>query len=447
MSFELQEDVALLKNPRFRRLLEARVLGQTGYNAMLYALLILVVKETNSSIHSTLLIVAFTLPALFFAIPAGAIADMLPKRLTLTLGYLLRAVIAGALVYYSGNLATIYLLAAAASVVLQFFSPAESATVPAIVGREQLPAANSLMTFTLILGQVAGMVVIAPVLIKLISPEAVFVSSVFLFAAATYIIAWLASGFTRDQDVSRPSPGFIEATKEGFRILRTNRQAYLTVIYLTTAAALSKVLVVLLPRYTADVLQIQPEDAVFVAAPAAAGAGLGLLLTPPLARLIGAWRAVALGFALFLLALMGLGLVVYVRDFIQENFDFGISFIEDRFGLASVITVTMLLAIPIGFAFTTVGVAGRSVLNQQAPQEAQGRVFAVQLALGDFFSLLPLLLVGAVAELVGVRATLLASAVAAMGSAGYLTFSKRFGPPATAPDQQRVLTPGPGPVA
>jgi MFS family permease len=445
MSFELEEDVRLLKNPRFRRLLEARILGQTGHNAMLYALLILVVEETNSSIQSTLLIVAFTLPAVFFGIPAGTVADMLPKRLTLTMGYLLRAAIAGALVYYSGDVVTIYLLAAAASLVIQFFSPAEFATVPAIVRSDQLPAANSLMVFTLILGQVAGMVVIAPVLIKLVSPEAVFASSALLFLAATYIIAWLAAGFTRAEE-ERPSPGFLEATRVGFRILRSNRHAYLAVIYLTTTVALSKVLVVLLPRYTADVLQIKPEDAVFAAAPAAIGAGAGLLLTPALTRLIGAWRTAALGFALFLLAMMGLGLVVYVRDFIQENFDFGISFIEDRFGLASVITVTMLLAIPLGFAFTAVAVAGRSVLNEQAPQEAQGRVFAVQLALGDFFSLLPLLLVGAVAEFVGVRATLLASAVSAMGAASYLTFSKRFGPRVPDLDQERVLTPGPGPA-
>lgn len=428
MTVEIEEDIALLKNPRFRRLLEARVLGQAGYNAMLYALLILVVKETGSSIHSTLLVVAFTLPSVFFGIPAGAVADMLPKRLTLTLGYLLRAVIAAALIYYRGDVLTIYLLAAGASLVLQFFSPAESATVPALVRREQLPAANSLMILTLMMGQVVGMVVIAPFLIKLIDPEAVFVVSALLFLGATYVIAWMASGFTRQEEEKRPSPGFIEAVREGFRILRSNRHAYLAIIYLVTTGALAKVLVVLLPRYTADVLQIKPEDTVFVAAPAAIGAGLGLLLTPLLARFIGAWRAVAFGLAVFLLGLVGLGLVVYVRDFIQANLDFGMTFVEREVGVSSVITVTMLLAIPLGFAYTMISVAGRSVLNEQAPQEAQGRVFAVQMALGDFLSLLPLLVVGAVAELVGVRATLLVAAIAAMTGVSYLTFSRRFGP-------------------
>jgi hypothetical protein len=47
----------------------------------------------------------------------------------------------------------------------------------------------------------------------------------------------------------------------------------------------------------------------------------------------------------------------------------------------------MLLAIPLGFAFTLLSVAARVVMNEQAPPEAQGRVFAVQMALADLFSL------------------------------------------------------------
>ncbi len=43
------QDIRLLKNPAFRRLLESRVIGQTAQNAMLYTLLILVVEETGSS--------------------------------------------------------------------------------------------------------------------------------------------------------------------------------------------------------------------------------------------------------------------------------------------------------------------------------------------------------------------------------------------------------------
>jgi len=429
------EDIRLLANPRFRRLLESRVLGQTAQNAMLYAMLILVVQESGSSVQSAILVAAFTLPGIILSLPAGAAADVIPKRLTLTLGYLLRAVIAAALIYYGDDLAYIYLLAAASSVVLQFFSPAEAATVPSLVRREQLTAANSWMLFVLILGQIAGMVVMAPLLLKALGARAVFVACTALFLIATYVIGWMASGFSEYREKIPAAPGFVETTREGFRILRNNRRAYLSTIYLTTAIALSRVLVVLLPKYTENVLNIKAEDTVFIAAPAALGAGIGLLLAPPLARLIGAWRIVALAFGLFLLGLIALGLSVYVEDAIRGRFDLGtIDLGEETFGVSGAITVTMMLAIPLGFAFTLVSVASRVVMNQQAPPEAQGRVYAVQMALGDLLSLPLLLLVGVVADSVGVRATLLTASLTAAAGALYLTFWRRSGSSTVSPE-------------
>lgn len=424
------QDIRLLETPPFRRLLVSRVLGQTAQNALLYTLLVLVVEETGSSVQSAFLVVAFTLPAIVLGIPAGAVADILPKRLTLTGGYLLRAAVVGAILFYQESLWAVYLLSMAFSAVGQFFAPAESASVPAIVLRKQLPAANSLMVFTLILGQVAGMVAIAPFFFKLFGASPVLVISALLFLASAWIVGGVAVGRPPPEEAA-PSRSFIDTVLLGFDILRTNRRAFLSVAYLVIAVALAKVLVVLLPQYTRDILGIATEDTVFVAAPAAIGAGVGLLLTPPLARLVGSWRVVAAGFLLLLLGLVALGLVVYVRDLVEANLNLGLTFVEERVGVSSVITMTMLLAIPVGLAFSLVNVAARAVMNEEAPPEAQGRVFAVQMALGDFLSLLPLLLVGAVADLVGVRATLLASAFSALGVAAYLTL-RRPAPPQAA---------------
>lgn len=442
MDYDLRDDVRLLRNDKFRRLLQARFVGQIAQNAMLYAVLILLVEESGSAIHSTLLVVALTIPSVVLGIPGGTIADLLPRRFTLTLGYLGRAGVAALLFYYSGDLFYIYVVVLVHSTIGQFFGPAESATVPAVVRPDQLSTANSLMMFVLMLAQIGGLVVMAPILIKLISPEAVFISAAVLYLVATYIIGWMASGFTRSQDEKPPKIGFMEATREGFHILRTNRHAYLSIVYLTTGLSLSKVLVILMPKYTRDVLDIAPEDTVFVVAPAAIGAAVGLLIVPALIKLFGAWRVAAGAFFIFVLGLAGLGLVVYVRDFVQSNFDFGISFVEDNFSLDSVITMTMLLAIPLGLSFTILNVSTRVVMNEQAPQEAQGRIFAVQMALGDFLSLLPLLLVGVVADLVGVRATLLAAAISALLAAGYLTFSRRFGPVSSPPVSSPAPEPG-----
>lgn len=431
MTIDFDDDVRLLKNSRFRRVLQARLAGQTAQNALSYALLILLVKESGSSIHSTLLVVAFTIPSIVLGIPGGTLADVLPRRVSLTVGYLLRAVTAAGFFYYSESLGYIYALVLIHSSIGQVAGPAESATVPAVVRRDQLPAANSLMVLGTMFGQIVGLVVISPLLIKLVGPASVFIVAAVLFVLAGYVIGWLTGGLSGPVNAAEekaPAMGFIAATREGFRILRTNRHAYLAMTYLVTATALSRVLVILLPKYTRDVLQIAPEDTVFIAAPAAIGAGLGLLLTPLLSRLIGAWRVVGFGFVLLLVGLMGLGLIVVLRDYVINHVDLGIGFVERQVGVASVITLAMLLAIPLGFAFTLVTVAARVVLNEVAPQEAQGRVFAVTQAIGDTLSLLPLLMVGVIGELVGVRATLLAAAASAMLATGYLTFARNIGP-------------------
>jgi MFS family permease len=424
---DVREDALLLRGSRFRRLFESRIAGQTATNAMVYALLILLVEEGGSSLQATVFVIALTLPAAVLGIPAGTVADMLPRRLTMLVSYAARAAIAVALVYYGGNTWNIYLLALLHASIGQFFGPTEAAVVPVVAGREKLGAANSLMTLALMVGQIAGMVVLAPLLIKLASPDAVFAVSAVLFVLAGWFIL-LSRRYTARSADSEPGVGFLEATRRGLEIVRTNRKAYLSIVYLTITVALSKVLVILMPEYTRSVLEIEPEDAVFVALPAAIGAVLALALAPPLSALLGAWRVVVLGFVLLLLGLFGLGFVVYVRDFIMENLDFGIGFVEDEVGVSSVITVTMLLAIPLGFAFTLVSVASRVVLNQQAPPETQGRVFAVQMSLGDLLSLAPLLAVGAVADIFGVRATLLLATFAALMVGAYLTFRRRPGP-------------------
>jgi hypothetical protein len=430
MTIEL-DDVGLLRNHRFRRLLESRLLGQAGGNAMVYTLLIVVVVETGSSFSTAVLLLAFTVPGIVLAVPAGLSADIVPKQISLAVGYLMRAAIAAALVYYYNDLTYVYLLAAASSAVGQFFSPAETAAVPAVVRRDQLTAANSWMLLTLVLGQVAGMVALAPVLLKLLDPAAVFVACAGLLVAASVLIGLTVGGFSGKGEPRSSSLSFGQAAREGIRILGANRDVYLATVYLTMAIAVSRGLVVLLPNYLKEVLSIRAEDTVFVAAPAAIGAGLGLLLAPMVARLVGAWRSMVLGFGMFLLSVLALCIVVYVRNFLHDHvqLDPGIGFVEREVGVSSVITITMLLAIPLGFAFTLLSIAARVVINEQAPVEAQGRVFAVQGAVADLVSLPPLMAAGITADVIGERPVLLALAVATVVAASYLTLSRRWGPP------------------
>ena len=423
-----QDNLPLLKNEPFRRLLVSRATGQLAQTALLYALLIWVVQKTNSSIHTTLLVTAFTLPAIVVGLPAGALAESLPRRPLLVLGYIIRAVVVGAILYFRNDIWFVYLLLLILSTIGQLTGPAESAAVPVMVEREQVPSANSFFVLSVMVGQVGGAVILAPFLLKIFGVPTVLAvaAAVFLLAAGVvYGVKGLqkARAAAAGDRVSRP--GITAALAEGWRVLGSSNKAFMALVYLTIGATLTRSLAVLAPQYTHDVLGIEVENAVFVMAPAAIGSLLALLLTPLLARMLGASRAAALGFVLLLLGFIGLGLVVYVRAFILDHLDLGISFVEDKVGVSSVITIAMILAVPVGMAVTMVLVACKAVLNQEAPQGTQARVFATQSAVSDALSLPPLFVIGAIGELAGPRAVLLVAAAASLFAAIYLGVSRR----------------------
>ena len=426
------QDIGLLQNRPFRRLVESRAVGQVAQNALLYSLLILVVNETESSIQTTFLVVAFTLPSIVLGIPAGTLAEILPRRALLTLGYVLRAVAVGAMLLYRHDLWRVYLLVLGFSTVGQFTGPAESAALPRMVRSEQVAAANSFFVLSVMVGQVTGGVVLAPLLLKSLGVEVVLGVAVALFLAAAVVVSRVA-GLQDRHNGSQEGRGLSvgRALAEGWRVIRSSRNAFMAMVYLTIAGTLAKSLAVLAPHYTRDVLRIEAENTVFVVAPAAIGAIAALVLAPLLTRPLGASRTAAFGFLLLALGLISLGLVVYVRDFMLDHVDLGISFVEERVGVSSVITVAMIIAIPVGFAATVVGVAGKAVLNQEAAEGTQARVFATQSALSDALSLVPLFIVGAVADLVGVRSVLLATAAAGLVVAMYLSLLGRLTPTAS----------------
>src|SRR5437763_509462 len=75
----------LKTNARFRRFWLGRLLANSAQNAILLALLLTVVNRTGSTIHSSLLILSFIVPATLLGIVGGVVVDHLPKRPVLVL--------------------------------------------------------------------------------------------------------------------------------------------------------------------------------------------------------------------------------------------------------------------------------------------------------------------------------------------------------------------------
>jgi len=410
---EKTRPAGLLSEPRFWRLLRAKLVTQIGQNIVLYTVLIVVVERTESSMQSTLLVLSMTLPSVILGVPAGLVVDWLPKRALLLLVGLVRAGVCLALLQHGASLRDIYLLMLLFAAVGQLQGPAESAGLPGLVGRGRLGSANAYLILATLAAQVAGMVIIAPAFLKTVGENPLYVLSGILFVLGGVTYARTSGlGAPVEPEEASPPP---EAPRRiglwaGLEVIRRDRTIYLAMVELTLAAFLMKSLVVLTPHYARDILHLAPDNSVFIATPAALGALIGLALVPLLAWFISPGRLVTAGLLIFIAGLVGLGYVYFAADAVQEHLRLNLSGLEDRLGISSVVSMTMLLAIPLGLAFTVVNVGARTVFNRRSPPELQGRVFATQSALADLASVPPLLVVGAVADLVGVRVVLLVAA-------------------------------------
>src|SRR3954470_13167480 len=84
---------SLKTSSRFRRFWFGRLLANTAQNAILFALLVIVVNRTGSTVHSSLLVLSFIVPATVFGIIGGVVVDHLPKRGVLVVCCVLRALL------------------------------------------------------------------------------------------------------------------------------------------------------------------------------------------------------------------------------------------------------------------------------------------------------------------------------------------------------------------
>ncbi|MCA1666705.1 MAG: MFS transporter [Thermomicrobia bacterium] len=410
-------------DPRFRRMLGAKLCVDIAENALAYALLIVVVRRTGSGIHSTLFVIALTIPGVIFGLPAGAIADRLPKRPVLIVALALRIGLTLWLIRVHSNIWLIYGVTLAFFAVGQVFAPIWIAVLPRLVGIARLSRAHALLNLAQLGGQVAGVVLIAPILLKTLGDRAVLIVVALFLIGATVITARLGAL----SDGTRLIPGQGTAVREartgilaGWQIITADAALFAATLQLAIVASLLRSLIVLFPFYTDQVLGIAPENAVYVAAPAAVGAALGLALAPALG-VIGRSRLATIGFAILVGALACLGLVNLLRPLIAGPLHLGMTGLADRVGVPPIVTTAMLFAVPLGFGIALNLVAARTVLNERAPEEAQARVFATQSALATVVSLVPLLFVGVLTSVVGARPVMLLAAILAAVAPVWLT--------------------------
>lgn len=155
----------LAGNGGFRRLWVAQFVSGVGDWLVIGFLMPLVTALSGGSALAVAgILIAKIVPALFLSSFIGALVDRFDRRKTMIVADLVRAVLTLAL-FFTNNLAAIYLVVFLMEIASLFFFPSRSALIPRLVKQEDVPAAQGLAYATqqgsMIIGLAASGAVLA----------------------------------------------------------------------------------------------------------------------------------------------------------------------------------------------------------------------------------------------------------------------------------------------
>ncbi len=412
----------------------AQVISQTAQNAVLYGLIIRVIELTNSTTSASGVVLTFVVPTVLFGMFSGVLVDRWSKRRILILANVGRLVAALAFFFARDYVWALYAVTFFFASFSQLFTTTNAASIPFMVSHKQLISANSLFSLGFTIAQIAGLIFPAPLLLRTAGAGPLFVAAAGAFLVASLLGRLLPYiGRDGDREVERTLPGPAElkgAASEFWKaltVLRSDPRSYLAMAHITTSSTLVLIFAVLVPRYMQEVLQRSPRDAVAVFAPVAVGALLGLRGVSWIVGYVGKTRAVALGLVGLAFCLAAFGFVEMIAEGLQRTERFNPFGTESVFGQSILVMITVAVAGPMGFAYALLNAPSQTLLHERTPVEMRGRVFASQMVLANGVALIPLVVVGGIADLIGVSKVVLAiGLLLALGAALSLYLERRW---------------------
>ena len=407
---------AVLRNRPFLLLWLSQLATQIGVNMVLYALTVVVLEATDLSAAVSGLFLTFLVPSVLFSALAGVYVDRVDRRTMLVITNGLRAVVLIGIFAVGNDVGLVLLLNTLFSIVTVFFAPAEAAMIPVLVPREQLVAANGLFTLTLNGAFALGYALLGPLIVTISGgPQPLIVIVAFLFALAA------AFCITLPPDPAKPQtrPGALEAVteasqavtgvfgqlREGMAYIRDNRAVAWSLAYLGISASLIGVFAVLGPKFARDTLGLSAKDLIVVVLPLGLGIVFGVLLLNNYGKYVPRRRAIEVGLAVLgvlLVILTVAGPVSRVLTGVGDKVP-----LVDLSALTSLVAVVVAIAFVAGIAYGIVAISAQVQLQEDIPADVRGRVFGVLNMLISVASILPIIIVGPIADLVGTTAVIL----------------------------------------
>jgi MFS family permease len=379
---------------------------------MNFVFLIRLFEVTGSAISTSLLWVAYALPAILIGPFASGAVDLVDRRKMLIITNLLQSLtIFLYAIAYKSNIFLLYEVVFVYSLINQFYVPAEAATLPSVLSKEKLAHGNSLFFITQQGSIVLGFA-IAGLLNGLLGfNNTLFLCSFFLFIAfaSTMLLPKLTSNNQIPKKFETAVFGFFRHIAEGYDYIKNDRKILTPFLLLIGFQAALQVAVVQVPIIAKNILYIPLNSAgVFILVPAGIGAILGALIMPKLLKKQFRKKQIINA------ALLTTGISIFVLAFIIPVFT--ASWVRVILAFISVLLL--------GLSFVGILVPSQTFLQESTPPDLRGRVFGNTWFLVTVASVVPVVFSGSLAEIFGIKFLLL---ILSLFAFGILFVSKRFG--------------------
>jgi len=383
-------------------LLVSEFFSQIAMNLLNFILILVVFSISKSNLAVSGVVLAFTLPAVFFGLIAGVFVDRWNKKYVLILTNLLRGLAVVPLILITDDLFVIYSATFAVALVTQFFIPAETPIIPHLVKRELLMSANALFGIGIFGSIIIAYALSGPILLFLgIEKALVLLSALFIVSGLSCLLIKMD---TKESQARQQSSIVREVLNTLVQIFRSKKISH-SLLVLTLVQTLILIIAVIGPGYAEHVLRIKVEKfPIIFVTPAVLGMALGALIVGNF--LINFSREKMRKIGLFAI---GLIFVIFPHGPLIAT-----KRIPEFLGIG-MLEILITLAFILGFFLALVFVPSNTVLQEETSDEERGKIYGSLNTLVGVISFLPVVAAGSLADIFGITKVLTAIGVFLIG--------------------------------
>jgi MFS family permease len=352
----------LLSDRYFLCLWSGQLISQLADKVLLVLLIAIATSDSYISYsvpvnsRESMIMIASTLPAIFFGSIAGIYVDRYPKRMVLIGCNILRGILVLTIPFLPKMLILLLTITFLISIFTQFFAPAEQSAIPLLVPESYLMSANALFTLTMMGSMIVGFAIGAP-LLKLFDLGFTSLLKINfgqeLLVGGMYIIAGLVLVFLpKNEVIQLGDRSHIWADlKDSLKYLKRNpliSGAILQlVIFYGVFAALLK-----LSTNLSEIITGNRTDFGYLLAATGIGMAIGAVILGNLGDRFAHRPLPLVGF-------IGMALMLVMLAFVQD------------------LRLALVLTVILGFNGALVAVPMLTVIQKYTPENMRGKVFGL----------------------------------------------------------------------